>query len=97
MVAGARAPSLACVVEWTNALIDAHFSSLILAKEVRPRATPNTVDTIPTLGAIFPRGGPVQNPVLTHPAPRRIHVFFFALVAGPRQSLRMKLSDTRVY
>jgi len=30
---GARAPSLACVVEWTNALIDAHFSSLVLAKE----------------------------------------------------------------
>ena len=29
---GARAPSLACVVEWTNALIDAHFSSLVLAK-----------------------------------------------------------------
>jgi hypothetical protein len=30
--------------------------------------TPNTVELIPTLGALFPRGGPVQDPVLT-PAP----------------------------
>jgi len=27
--------------------------------------TPNTVELIPTLGAPFPRGGPVQDPVLT--------------------------------
>ena len=27
--------------------------------------TPNTVELILTLGAIFPRGGPVQDPVLT--------------------------------
>jgi len=27
--------------------------------------TPNTVELIPTLGALFPRGGPVQDPVLT--------------------------------
>ena len=27
--------------------------------------TPNTVEPIPTLGALFPRGGPVQDPVLT--------------------------------
>ena len=26
---------------------------------------PNTVELIPTLGALFPRGGPVQDPVLT--------------------------------
>ena len=26
-VAGAKAPSLACVVEWTNALLDARFST----------------------------------------------------------------------
>jgi len=33
----------------------------------RPYAlTPNTVELIPTLGALFPRGGPVQDPVLTH-------------------------------
>jgi len=35
--------------------------------------TPNTVELLPTLGALFPRGGPVQDPVLTptvthHPA-----------------------------
>jgi len=27
--------------------------------------TPKTVKLIPTLGALFPRGGPVQDPVLT--------------------------------
>jgi len=27
--------------------------------------TPNTVELIPTLGALFPRSGPVQDPVLT--------------------------------
>jgi len=27
--------------------------------------TPNTVELIPTLGALYPRGGPVQDPVLT--------------------------------
>ena len=27
--------------------------------------TPNSVELIPTLGALFPRGGPVQDPVLT--------------------------------
>jgi len=26
--------------------------------------TPNTVELIPTLGDLFPRGGPVQDPVL---------------------------------
>ena len=32
----------------------------------RPYAlTPTTVEPIPTLGALFPRGGPVQDPVLT--------------------------------
>jgi len=30
--------------------------------------TPNTVELIPTLGALFLRGGPVQDPVLTPPA-----------------------------
>jgi len=28
--------------------------------------TPNTVELISTLGAIFPRGGPVQDPLLTN-------------------------------
>ena len=27
--------------------------------------TPNTVELIHTLGALFPQGGPVQDPVLT--------------------------------
>jgi len=31
--------------------------------------TPNAVELIPTLGALFPRGGPIQDPVLTHPRP----------------------------
>jgi len=30
--------------------------------------TPNTVELIPTLGALPPRGGPVQDPVLTEGA-----------------------------
>ena len=30
--------------------------------------TPNTVELIPTLGALFPRGGPVQDLVLTRRA-----------------------------
>jgi len=29
----------------------------------------NTVELIPTLGALFPRGGPVEDPVLTLPLP----------------------------
>ena len=28
--------------------------------------TPNTVELIPVLGALFPRGGHVKHPVLTH-------------------------------
>jgi hypothetical protein len=31
---------------------------------------PITVELIPTLGALFPRGGPVQDPVLTLAAGR---------------------------
>ena len=31
--------------------------------------TPNTADLIPTLGALFPRGGPVQDPVLAFVSP----------------------------
>ena len=27
---GARAPPISCVVDWTNAVLDAHFSSLVL-------------------------------------------------------------------
>ena len=32
------------------------------------RLTPNTVELIPTRGALSPRGGPVQDPVLTPPS-----------------------------
>ena len=46
-----------------------------LRPAVRPPAlrplTPNTVELIFTLGALFPRGGPVQDPVLT-PPPLRV-------------------------
>ena len=65
----------------------------------------NTVELIPTLGALFPRGGPVQDPVLT-PTPRRNadtlvvqsdFFFYFTLVTGPRRSLSLMLSDARVY
>jgi len=34
-------------------------------------ASPRTVELIPTLGALFPRGGLVQDPVLTPPVPWR--------------------------
>ena len=30
-----------------------------------PPLTPNTVETTSTIGALFPRGGPAQDPVLT--------------------------------
>ena len=33
--------------------------------EVRYTLTPNTVELMPTRGALFPRGGPSQEPVLT--------------------------------
>jgi len=33
--------------------------------------TPNTVELMPTVGALFPRGGPVQDPVLTPVPPRQ--------------------------
>ena len=33
------------------------------------RLTPNTVELIPTIGALFPRGGPAQDSVLTLPEP----------------------------
>ena len=36
-----------------------------LSEAVPHALTPNTVELIPTLGALSPRGGPVQDPVLT--------------------------------
>ena len=42
------------------------FTDRIPSEDKGPYAlTPNTVELIPTLGALFPRGGPVQDPVLT--------------------------------
>ena len=38
------------------------------------RVLDNTVEVIPTLGALFPRGGPVQDPVLTEGARERVCV-----------------------
>ena len=32
---GARSPSLTCVIEWTSAILDAHYSSLALAPDCR--------------------------------------------------------------
>ena len=40
--------------------------------------TPNTVELIATLGALFPRGGPVQDPVLTSAG----YTHFLALCPG---------------
>ena len=34
-------------------------------EEEKLAVTPNTVELVPTLGALLPRGGPVQDPVLT--------------------------------
>ena len=80
--------------------------------------TPNTVELIPTIGALSPRGGHVQDPVLTgwvgtsltktansevgismsaSRMGRMLPFFFFTLGTGPRRSLSLKLSDTRVY
>ena len=49
--------------------------------------TPNTVEIIPTLGALSPRGGPVRDPVLTNSrlvgSPRRVWpvgIFFFFFI-----------------
>ena len=43
-----------------------HAPPLRLCLSRNPYAlTPNTVEPIPTLGAIPPRGGPVQDPVFT--------------------------------
>jgi len=39
-------------------------------KDWQVRLTPNTVEPIPTLGALLPRGKPVQDPVLTPPCQR---------------------------
>ena len=41
-----------------------------LKADTRPleALTPNTVELIPTLGALSPRGGPVQDPFLTRGA-----------------------------
>ena len=65
--------------------------------EAVPRPYPETVELIPTLGALFPRGGPVQDPVLTHAADYK----GFYLITGrlrsgvsPRQALR---ALSRVY
>ena len=37
--------------------------------------TPNIVELIPTLGALSPLGGPVQDPVLTDPDPRNFRLW----------------------
>jgi len=42
---------------------------------------PNTVELIPTLGALFPRGGPVQDPVLTPTRQRTFGSFSTAVAA----------------
>ena len=39
--------------------------AFLLEDKVSYSLTPNTVELIPTLGALLPRGGPVQDPVLT--------------------------------
>jgi len=52
---------------WTDSGMfrDALLSGF-LPEEKGPYAlTPNTVKLIPTIGALLPRGGPVQDPVLT--------------------------------
>ena len=33
--------------------------------QITPPLTPNTFETTSTIGALFPRGGPAQDPVLT--------------------------------
>ena len=42
--------------------------------------TPNTVELIPTLGALSPRGGPVQDPVITGGGVDRVDVEVFVTV-----------------
>ena len=41
--------------------------------------TPNAVELIPTLGALPPRGGPVQDPVLTEFAAQREREEFYLM------------------
>ena len=61
-----------CITSPVNNLEDAVFQMavgvmLYWQDSFRPYAlTPNTVELIPTLGALFPRGGPVQDLVLTN-------------------------------
>ena len=44
-----------------------------LSEDKGPYAlTPHTVELIPTLEALFPRGGPVQDPVLTRSQERGV-------------------------
>ena len=64
-------PGTLCVLPFFLASNPSSGSTAVLLKdsfrEIRALTplTPNTVEPIPTLGALFPRGGPVQDPVLT--------------------------------
>ena len=40
---------------------------------------------------------PVVEELVKDPTDVQVFFFFFTLVTGPRRSLRLKLSDTRVY
>ena len=47
------------------AICDVLLRGFLQENEGPDPLTPNAVELIPTLGALFPRGGPGQEPVLT--------------------------------
>ena len=63
--------------------------------------TPNTVELVPTLGALSPRPGPGPHTILRERghalSVAGFFLFFFTLVAGPRRSLGLQLRDANVY
>jgi len=53
-----------CRAPFWLSFLDDYLDPLNAVPPLTP-LTPNTVELIPTIGALFPRGGPVQDPVLT--------------------------------
>jgi len=78
-------------------IIKSFISSLL-----RPHVNLESCDKIKLSNLLLPQSGHVLSwPSTTTPrssrAPEYLLFFFFTLVTDPRRSLRLKLSDTRVY
>ena len=75
--------------------------SLLVASQSHPALTPNTVELIPTLGALFPRGGPAPSSWPTSLTPPSMYcgehgVVGFVGEGGERETERAREREREV-